>query len=412
MVSDKKIVTIDCRKIQNHLSEYDGLKLLQNLQGCFEESYLIVTCQRIVICAYVDHEIQLQLKADEILGQNKYDTHVSSQASATFLFRLASGLESKVLGEHEIQGQMIKWKTLCREHLTIGPVLDELIRQAIHCGKVVRTKTGIGSANVSYASLALSIVKEIFGKHDLPYLIIGTGSIATKIVQILKKKGIENIVVASHDLTRARNFTESYCGSPILIDNLSKAYRKATVIIGGTHGEVIFSHKYDKSERCPRHGFNNQDLSKLIIDFGSPANFPSLKNSFNYHGMESLTDRSVSNQQIRYNHLPFAEEEIFNEVQAFMKLHNERKLSKILGTYWKQLQNYQEEELDWLLPKLNEVSIKEKELIKSFAHRMIRRIAKTPLKNVREMAQNLNENKGKIDVFKDLIINTNRPENE
>lgn len=397
MISKKKIVLLTFDpKATSRLTEFDVLKVLAKVQDVFEECYMLHTCQRLVFIAYAEHEIEVEFMADKVLPGIAYHTYSNTEDAANYMFRVACGLESKVLGEHEIVSQIKKWLHICYEHLTVGPVLGELIRQSLQCSKIVRSQTGIGSCNISYASLAFQLIEEKYKHLNHHYLVIGTGAIAKRVVQILAKRDVRKLTVASHDLTRAREFTEEFFGTPILIENIADVFNKANVIIGGTHGEVVFHKKYSVHEVCPRHHFQTDDFSKLIIDFGMPANFPSMKGKANYYGINQLTDLSVNNQQIRFNYMPEALRIIAYETARYLKVFNERKLGKLVGEYWQELQELQAGELEWLFPKLDSLNEKEKELIRKFSHRLIRRISKTPITSIRSMAGDLENNADRI----------------
>ncbi len=383
MILEKKIVTIDFKLATEKFTEFDGVALYNKLAQFFEESFLLITCQRVVISAYVTHELELKSKAEELIKVKKYSLYSATEASANFLFSVASGLASKVLGEHEIQGQLFKWLSLGRELRAVGPVLDELVRQAIHCGKVVRTNTSIGSNNLSYASIAKSIVITHFGSIDQHYLLIGTGSIATSFIKILIKLGVSNIAVASHDLARARSFTEKYGGKPLLIENVESYLSRANVVVGGTHGEVIFSNKYHATAVCPRHEIGKEVSEKLIIDFGAPANFPALTFVNAYFGLADITNRLNTNYEYRENQVPAATAEITREVNKYILMFKARKNSQLIGDYWQQLKSFEKEQLDWLFPKIKQATLKEKELIAAFAHRLLRKVAKKPIEKLR-----------------------------
>ncbi len=407
MISNKEIVLKEFLVGHAYQSEFDTLRLVKKLKGKFEECFVINTCQRLVICAYVEKETDFNKVIDVLDIGTPHQVRLNTFDSTNFFFQLASGLKSKVLGEHEIQGQLVKWKELCSEHQLIGPVLDELIRQAIHCGKLVRTNTKISSYNVSYASLGTRIIEDHLEHFNHHYLLIGTGTLASNMVKILAKKGIKSLRVASHDLVRARKFTEDHIGVPMLIEDISNVLSEVDVIIGGTHGEVIFSHKYQEGEYCPRHIYTNKDFSQLIIDFGAPANFPSMSNSSNYFDMDDLFRLSKGNQLERLKYVGQAKEIILSEVEKYISVFNQRKVGGILGGYWEDLNAVKDEELEWLFPKFDNMTEHQKDLIMKFSHRIIRRIARTPIEKIRSLAQDLEQNKNQISAFVEILTQKN-----
>src|SRR5437867_2086104 len=125
-----------------------------------------------------------------------------------YLVRLASGLESMLVGESQILGQLKIALAEAHSSGTLGPVLTEAFERAISAGSKIREQTGIGRGTVGLGSAALKLAEDTLGRLDSAgVLLIGTGQVGMLLMKAMKNRGIKNVVVAG----RTRQRTESFC---------------------------------------------------------------------------------------------------------------------------------------------------------------------------------------------------------
>ena len=153
---------------------------------------------------------------------------------ASHLFRVAASLDSMVLGESEIQGQVHAAWELAREEGSSGPLLNRLFRQALEAGKRVRTETAVGTGQVSVSAVAVRLAREAF--RDLPerrVLIIGAGGVAEAAARALVGEGIERVTVANRTVSSARDLADRVGGRGVGFD------RVAAELVGRRHRDLL-----------------------------------------------------------------------------------------------------------------------------------------------------------------------------
>jgi glutamyl-tRNA reductase len=155
--------------------------------------------------------------------------------AARQLFRVTAGLESMILGEHEVQGQVKRAYETALAAGTTGPLTNRLFSAALHTGKRVRNETALASSNVSIASvaveLAASLLGELGGRH---VLIIGAGETSELTAQALAARGLRTIFVANRNAERALALANRFGGSVVGLDQLDEQLAVADIVLSST----------------------------------------------------------------------------------------------------------------------------------------------------------------------------------
>ena len=148
---------------------------------------------------------------------------------------VASGLDSMVLGEPQIAGQMKAAYALANEHGTIGQLLGKLFQHAFAVSKQVRTDTDIGSSPVSVAFAAVSLAKQIFGDlKQTTVLLVGAGETIELATRHLHSQGIGNIIIANRSVERAQNLADEFNGQAISLQHISEHLYRSDIVISST----------------------------------------------------------------------------------------------------------------------------------------------------------------------------------
>ena len=151
------------------------------------------------------------------------------------MMRVASGLDSMVLGEPQILGQMKTAYTLAKEANTLGPELGRLFQSTFSVAKQIRTETNIGVNPVSVASAAVSLAKHIFS--DLSHskvLLIGAGETVELLARHLKQHQVKEMIVANRTLERAEQVASEFDGVPITLEEIPDVLRKVDIVVSST----------------------------------------------------------------------------------------------------------------------------------------------------------------------------------
>jgi glutamyl-tRNA reductase len=210
-------------------------------QGGLSELALVSTCNRVELYGVADHAEGL---ADLLasLARTKLDlspyVYVHTQeAAARHLFAVASGLDSMVLGETEITGQIkTAYEAALAAHLT-GRVINGAFQRAFQVVKAIRTKTHIGRGATSVGSVAVQLAERIFSGdfHDKTVMIIGAGKMGEACIRHLVKKGVRSIIVANRTLEHAEELAREFGGRAVnYMDDGLAAMAGADIVVSST----------------------------------------------------------------------------------------------------------------------------------------------------------------------------------
>ncbi|WP_027909073.1 glutamyl-tRNA reductase [Pseudomonas sp. URMO17WK12:I4] len=160
-------------------------------------------------------------------------------AAVRHMMRVASGLDSMVLGEPQILGQMKSAFAVAREAGTLGPLLGRLFQATFSTAKTVRTDTAIGENPVSVAFAAVSLAKQIFADlHRSQALLIGAGETISLVARHLHDQGIKRIVVANRTLERASSLAEQFGAHAVLLSDIPQELVHSDIVISSTASQL------------------------------------------------------------------------------------------------------------------------------------------------------------------------------
>ena len=225
--------------------------VLQSLResGVADEAVILSTCNRVEIYAATSLEPAkafAELKqflarwGETPSSQNQNEPGdefytLAEPQSLHHLFKVACGLDSMVLGETEILGQLKQAYALAHRHGHTGAQLNKAFQRAFHTAKHIRTQTNIQRGSVSVASVAVELAEKIFGSlHDREVLLIGAGDTGEKTARALLSRGVRNIIVTSRSLERAQTLAGEFSGRAVPFGNWVAELEKIDIAISST----------------------------------------------------------------------------------------------------------------------------------------------------------------------------------
>ncbi len=228
------------------LSEKEARALLRDLlaSGAVSEAVALFTCNRTeVYAAAADLVAAEEAVSAAIVEHSRISLEelacaryvLRDERAAAQLFRVASSLDSMVVGESEIQGQVRAAWELGAQECATGPILNQLFRQALEVGKSVRTQTHIGAGSSSVPAVALDLAEDVLS--DLPgrrVLVIGAGRMAEATAQALVQHGVHEVVVANRTVSTARELAGRFGGRGVGFDRLPDELVGADIVISST----------------------------------------------------------------------------------------------------------------------------------------------------------------------------------
>jgi glutamyl-tRNA reductase len=228
------------------LTDERATTLLRDLRGTGEirEAVAISTCNRTELYLVVGDPVDAESTVLGMLARQAgirpttlagaMFTHRNCDA-ARHLYRVTAGLESMIIGEAEVQGQVKRAYEDALAQDTTGPLTNHLFKAALATGKRVRTETAIGERQLSLASVAVMLARELLGGLDgRRVVIIGTGDTSELAARALADSGGETVFVATRRRARAISLAKRYGGDAVSFDELPDALELADVVVSAT----------------------------------------------------------------------------------------------------------------------------------------------------------------------------------
>jgi len=240
-----------------------------------------------------------------VLGGSIYRRH--DREAVRHLFRVAAGIDSMMLGEAEILGQVREAYRVALDHGATGPVLNRMFQNALEVGKRVRTETEIGTRPMSVAFAGVKLAERIFGtlkKHKA--LILGAGATGEQVVAHLRDRGIGALRVANRSPERARELALRVSADVVAWDALERALEWPDMIVCSVSSPepVITRAMLDRAMAA------RGNRSLLLIDLGVPRNVaPEVAELYNVYvyGIDDLTEIVEQNKRARQAEVPKVE---------------------------------------------------------------------------------------------------------
>jgi glutamyl-tRNA reductase len=228
------------------LTERGGTELLQELTARDEvdEAVAISTCNRIELYLVVSDPVRAEA---ELLGRlaQRADIRPTELAGVVYsprncdaarqLYRVTAGLESMIVGEAEVQGQVKRAYEAALAAGTTGPLTNRLFGAALQAGKRVRSETGIGRERVSVSTVAVDLARDVVGDlRSRSVVIIGAGETAELTARALADQGVRTVFVANRHAARARSLAERFGGEVGSLDSLPHRMQEADIVVAST----------------------------------------------------------------------------------------------------------------------------------------------------------------------------------
>jgi len=240
------------------------------------EAVILSTCNRIEVYAFAE---KFHGGYEDIRNFFSEFTHVVPEDFSDYLtglydtdavrhlFAVASGLDSVVLGENEILGQVrMAWEDATEES-TVGPVLNPMFRHALQVGKRVRTETEISKKTTSVSQAAVAMADQrLGGLNDRRVLIVGTGKMGEGLARALNNGGVSEILVANRTWENAVQVAERLNGTPVKLEELPSHLTEIDVLLTSTGASSVILEHGDLHEVMRRR--SNREL--LIVDIAVP----------------------------------------------------------------------------------------------------------------------------------------------
>ncbi|NLW45025.1 MAG: glutamyl-tRNA reductase [Syntrophomonadaceae bacterium] len=320
---------------------------------------------------------------DEYLDQVLYMP--SCYQAVEHLFRVASGLESMIVGETEILGQVRQAYDQARERGVSSGVLNTLFQKAISVGKRVRTETGVDRNAVSISYAAVEKAKQVFGSlKGRTVLVVGAGKMSGLALRYLMDNGVTTVVVSNRSYDRAIELAGRVGGKAVRLDRLYEELEKADIVISCTAASHYVIRRKDLEPCLARR---STDL--LLIDIAVPRDIdPAIGGIPGVHlyDIDDLNNVVQSNLLARQRAARQAERIIAAETEEFNDWLATLSVVPVIKALKARGEEIRQAEVRRALNRLGNVSPREEKVINALASSIVNQLLHFPVVNLKEMA--------------------------
>ncbi|TCS41393.1 glutamyl-tRNA reductase [Reinekea marinisedimentorum] len=331
----------------------ESLLAIQSLPG-INEVVILSTCNRSEL--YCD--VELPAEAVETLTQwlaNRHSVDDKQLASCLYVqkdsdavshvSRVASGLDSMVLGEPQILGQLKSAYAVAREYETVGPMLNYLFQHSFKAAKKVRTETAIGENAVSVAYAAVSLSTRIFTDlKECRALLVGAGETIDLVARHLRDKGVHQITVANRTLARAEVLAEQFDAKACLLADIPDELPKADIVITSTASQLPLIGKGMVERALKLRKYKPVFMVDIAVPRDIESEVSRLRDVFLYT-VDDLKDVIEGNRRSREKAAVQAHEIIGQLTEEFMKGINVRGAGSVIKSIRNQANEIKQAEL-------------------------------------------------------------------
>ncbi len=375
-----------------------ALGYVRGVEGV-EEAAILATCNRVEIYAWGDENAGEQLRRalnapHSFGGPGGFDQHLYSlegEEAARHLFEVASGLDSLVLGESEILGQVKTAIATARDNGSAKRHLDELFRRAISCGKRARSETGISRGAQSVGAAAVELARQIFGTlQGQTVLILGAGKMSARVAQCLVSSGAKRVLVANRTFERAEQLAQTWSDDglnteAIRWDDFSHYLAQADIVIASTRapGYVVTPHQIAPAMKGRRKPL-------LLVDIAVPRDIDPACSRFDdafCFDIDDLQGVVAQGAQSRQGEVAGVQLIILEELKSWKSWQQASGAQSALAQLSRHANSVRESETQIALKKLEHLGAKDRAVVESLARAISGKLMHAPLAHLRQGGQ-------------------------
>lgn len=393
--------------------EEDLDRYLKTLQGLpsLTEGFILSTCNRVEICAATrDPEKGIE----EIKGFLAHQHHfplsefedslyvLQGEELVRHVFRVASSLDSMVVGEPQILGQIKGAYRTASTTRTAGTLLSKLFHRAFSVAKRVRTETSIGNRAVSVSFVAVELAKRIFAHLEgREVLIVGAGEICELAAQHLVRGGVKRVLVTNRTWKRAIELAEQFHGEAIPFSELPNALLRVDIVISST-GSPDFVVKREEVSEIIR---KRKHSPLFFIDIAVPRDIDPQVNTIDnvyLYNIDDLQEVAEANIKDRRQEARRAEAIVETEVLKFCRWYQSLEVVPTIVSLQEKMEKMRKKELEKTFSAHSQLSEKERRAMEALSEAIVKKILHDPITFLQKKGRN-SEGELYVDMVKSLF---------
>lgn len=372
----------DTENAYQEFKKYSGL----------DECVIIQTCNRIELFGRSKSDNFKEIKKiwAQITGleEDAFEENVEfveNKEAFHHLLKLTSGLDSMVLGEEQILGQIKNSISSAREIKASGQHLNTLFDKAIRIGTRIRNTSGIGAGGISVGSMAVKLAEENIDELKFKkILLIGTGEVSTLVAKSLQRRGYA-FDVTSRTIGRSETFCETMGGQPIKFEDVLGGFDNYDVLFVATTAPyfLVTSERITEAMKSKSRGMMILDLSNPRTVDEKVANIGGVK----LMNLDQIAEMVEKNMNARLNKVKTVENIINEEVSVLEATMKRLDAEPLVKDVFKNIESLREKELKKALQMLDEKDEKKIKIIDELTKAVVESIVSTPMNNIRKASE-------------------------
>jgi len=382
------IHTLEKFTFKDLASAYRSFRKINSVKECV----ILQTCNRVEVYATCEDNnytklIESWAKSTGLSADMFNDTLELSVGKdvISHLLKLASGLDSLVIGEDQILGQVKRAFDAAKKNMHSGTHLDILFDKAIKVGSKVRNSTGINKGTVSYGSMAVKLAEEhVRSLKRKTIMLIGTGEAASLVAKALKKREIK-FLVTSRTFERAKSFSETAGGKPITFEKALEMLNAVDALFVATTAPYYLV-TFDRINQA----MQNRKDDMVIVDLSNPRTVE--ENVTTLKGVKLINIDEVSalvekNLKARMHEVKNAERIIDDEVYSVEARMKRLEVEPVVDSLFKKVDGIRERELGKALHMLDDLDEDQKRIIEQLSHAIVEGVLSDPMDILRKASE-------------------------
>lgn len=361
------------------LCSYSGVK----------EGLLLSTCNRVEVYAVVDEIEAGYGRIQEFLADAHFSVsseqltpHLywhSGDRAIGHLFRVAASLDSMIIGESQILGQLKDAFEVALTHKTTGVILNKVVKKAISVAKRVRTETKIAEMAVSVSYAAVELARKIFSDlSEKTVLLVGAGEMAKLAARHFVANGVRHVRVTTRSPYQASELADKFNGTAVPFELFGEDMASADIVLVST-GAAHYLISSDEVQRAVKQRMNRP---MFLIDISVPRNIdPAVRhidNAFLFD-IDDLKVRVEQNREDRLREAEKAEQMVIEEVGILRQWFQSLEVTPTIVALKNRVDDIKRNELEKALGRLSHLSVQERELVESMASTIVNKLIHSTL---------------------------------
>ena len=370
---------------------YQEFRKNSPLEGIF----ILTTCNRTEIYATArsieggqrfirEYFAQRSGVEEHLLSHHLYQ--LNCYEAVEHLFRVASGLDSMILGETQILGQLKEAYYFAHQRGATNSILNQLFQKAVMVGKKIRTETAIDQHPVSISYIAVELARELLGElSNKSVLVVGAGETGELATRHLLANGVKSVLVSNRSHGKAVELAESFGGGVVRFDHIDQELRSADIVISCTAA----SHYVIHGESCRQALLDRQGKDIVFIDIAVPRDVdPALTELSGVHiyDIDRLQNVVDIGYEARRCAAKQAEGIIAHELAEFETWLNQLCIVPVLSALTQKGEKVRQRELNRALNRLGAVSAREERVITEMSQAIVNQLLRDPIHALKDMA--------------------------